>query len=447
MAGRSVAAARRTARHRSAPGCILSDVPPLGWGRRSDETAGLPAISGGVLGTVPHVEDPNAARRADLEHARRALELAMWLGGPTSRGRAQPPRDLAANSAPSLNTPPIPIAPTAVAGPPQQQPAGTRTPPAHSPADLRAVMPAPQAIVWGDETPGDTRAPPTAADVRDAINADRVSPNAVPKRGQTLPPAFSPDEAQSQLNRMTGAVLRGLVPESLKPDSDEDIAEWNRRMTWYMQHPEYQGRLDLPWLKSEHPREAMLLGALDGLMWGMPAEGAVAKLAPAAKAALRAMLGGAERSAVRGAVRAGTEQLPSELAGQADRLLHPGTAPTISDATALRSAPIDHLIAGAPRQPHTAYATHEFVPGGTTGHLPELQAGSEAEKAAYSRNPLESAARESPRYQRAHRAGGEQQARLGRGTGRLRHCASGRAEPARDHRLGARLAPTPDRRL
>ncbi len=94
--------------------------PPLGWGRRSDETAGLPAISGGVLGTVPHVEDPNAARRADLEHARRALELAMWLGGPTSRGRAQPPRDLAANSAPSLNTPPIPIAPTAVAGPPQQ---------------------------------------------------------------------------------------------------------------------------------------------------------------------------------------------------------------------------------------------------------------------------------------------------------------------------------------
>jgi hypothetical protein len=229
---------------------------------------------------------------------------------------------------------PRPGAPTTGIDDPVDRPAPFNRPPVSSPPQppLSAAPRRPQSTYWpvtnpvyqqpraeadaafvrGDATPGDTRPPPTAADVRAAINANRVSPGAVPKPGQTLPPAFSPGQAQSQVNRMTGALLWGLVPEAFKPDSEEDIAEWNRRMSWYMQHPEYTGRMNLPWLKSEHPREAMLLGALDGLTWGVPAEAAAAKAAPLAKAALRAM-GGTEHSAVRGAVRAGAEQVAPDL--------------------------------------------------------------------------------------------------------------------------------------
>jgi hypothetical protein len=438
--GQQDSAARRDA--------SLPTSPAFGWAPASDDPAGWPTYPGGhdrstILGASPDVDVSDPAYTARL--AEDAYKFALWLAGPPSRGPAQRTRELAAGLGPSTNTPAIPIADTAVAPPPQQ--AGTearpgaqarskywqaqhgidtgpappiaddywnwlarhgggpnggavpttgQTPPNPWPADLRAVMPAPKALVWGDEKPGDTRPPPTAADVRALLDANRNAywNGAVPKPGQTLPPAFSPEEAQSQLNRMTGAALWGLAPEFLKPDSKEDIAEWNRRMTWYMQHPEYTGKMNMPRLKSDYPEDALLLGALDGLMWGVPLEGAAAKvasgLAPIAKAALRTVGGGAERSAVRGALRAGTEQLSPKLLAQADRLLHPGAPAIMGDAPALRGAPIDDLIAGAPREPHTAYATHEFVPGDTTRHRPGLQAASDAEKAAYSRNPLAS---------------------------------------------------------
>ena len=61
----------------------------------------------------------------------------------------------------------------------------------------------------------------------------------VPKPGQTLPLLPSAEETQGQINAITKAILWSMVPESFKPDSEETTAEWNRRMTWYMQHPEY----------------------------------------------------------------------------------------------------------------------------------------------------------------------------------------------------------------
>ena len=373
------------------------------------------AASNPYLGFSAEAGQPDPTRpRLQLDDWQRARAFIAWMYGPPSVREAQPMRyGTAAADAPR------PGVPTTGIDDAVDRPAPFNQPPVSSPPQppLSAAPPRPQSTYWslmspsgellpvtnpvyqqpragadaafvrGDVMPGDTRPPPNAADVRAAINANRLSPGAVPKPGQTLPPAFSPGEAQSQLNRMTGALLRGLVPESFKPDSDEDVAEWNRRMSWYMQHPEHAGKMNLPWLKSEHPGEAMLLGALDGLTWGVPAEAAAAKAAPLVKAAARAIMGGMERSAARGALRAGAEQVTPELAAQAERLVHPGAPASIGDAPAPRGAPGNQLIAGGPGEPHVAYATHEFVPGDATGHLPGLQAASDTEKAAYSRDP------------------------------------------------------------
>ncbi len=118
---------------------------PLGWPRRADDPAGLPAISGGVLGTVPHVHDAEADRLArEVEDARRALALAMWLG-PPSRGPVQAMRGAAANPAPSMNTSVIPVAATGAAPPPR--PAGPQAPPLPPPGNIQGQAP-PRSRYW-----------------------------------------------------------------------------------------------------------------------------------------------------------------------------------------------------------------------------------------------------------------------------------------------------------
>jgi hypothetical protein len=205
------------------------------------------------------------------------------------------------------------------------------------------------------------------------------------------------EDIAAQNDAARKATLWSLVPESLKPVSDETWAEYNRRMTWHVQHPEYAGRTDLPYVGGDTARD-VANGVVDGitLFGGPPAAGAGAKLAtrllPMAKAALRSLAGDAERSVARGALRAGTEPWSPELSAQATRLMHSGAGgfPNMADAPAVRGLPIDQAIAGARGEPHTAYATYEVLPGGATGHRPGLQAASDAEKDAYSRNPLAS---------------------------------------------------------
>jgi hypothetical protein len=326
------------------------DIAASPWTSNWSRAPGAPAAAGpyaGAAASNPYLgfsadaDQPDPARPwLQLDDWQRARAFITWMYGAPSARPAQPMRYAAAAAdAPHPGTPttgiddavdrPAPFNRPPVSSPPQPPlSAAPRRPqstywslispsgellPVTNPVYQQPRAGADAAFVRGDPTPGDTRPPPTAADVRAAINANRFSPGAVPKPGQALPLALSPDQAQSQLNRVTGALLWGLVPEAFKRDSEEDIAEWNRRMSWYMQHPEYTGRMNLPWLKSGHPREAMLLGALDGLTWGVPAEAAAAKAAPVVKAALRAIMGGAERSAVRGAVRAGAAQVAPDL--------------------------------------------------------------------------------------------------------------------------------------
>ena len=75
--------------------------------------------------------------------------------------------------------------------------------------------------------------------------------------------------------------------------------------------------MNLPRLRSEHLEDVALLGVMDGLLYGPLVGGAgmkvAAGVAPMAKAALRGLVGDAERSAVRGALRAGTEPWSPEL--------------------------------------------------------------------------------------------------------------------------------------
>jgi hypothetical protein len=137
------------------PGRQQATTAPFGWTPRQDDPAGSPALSGGVLGTVPHVHDPDAARIAELaNHARRALELAMWLG-PPSRGPAQPARELAANPAPSMDSRAIRVAATSGAPPP-------------SAANLRAQMDGgPNAPAYSSEVaPKPDQPVPLSADVQ-----------------------------------------------------------------------------------------------------------------------------------------------------------------------------------------------------------------------------------------------------------------------------------------
>jgi hypothetical protein len=340
-----------------------ASAPAFGWAPASAAAPGSPTDPGGndrstILGASPDADIPDPADTARLaEDGRRAYELVMWAFGPPSRRPAQRTRELAANPGPSTNAPAIPIAATAAA-PPQRT--DTQAPPP-SAADIRAQMDAARNAYWG---------------------------GVVPKPGQTLPP---PSDIERQMDAARKAILWGMVPESWKPVSDETWADYNRKMAWYMQHPEYVGKMNLPDV-GQDPVTNITRAVLDGVMLGLPAEGAGAKVAagllPMAKAALRGLVDNAERSAVRGALRAGTEPLSPGLLAQATRLTHPGAGgfTNMADAPTLRG-PIDQAVAGARGEPHTAYATYEVLPGDATGHRPGLQAASQAEKDAYSLDP------------------------------------------------------------
>lgn len=112
--------------------------------------------------------------------------------------------------------------------------------------------------------------------------------SATPKQGQTVPKQPTVSDLDKQMAGLGRAVVDSFIPQSLKPASDETIADFHKKMSDYVKE-QYVGKMDLPDI-GENPEQRIARGIVD--LTGMLGTGGIAS---GSKGALFLGLTGAKR--------------------------------------------------------------------------------------------------------------------------------------------------------
>src|ERR1041384_5764882 len=68
---------------------------------------------------------------------------------------------------------------------------------------------------------------------------------AKPKQGQSVPQQPTVSDLDKQMQGLGRSIVESFIPESLKPASDETVADYHRKLSDYMKQ-NYVGKMDLP---------------------------------------------------------------------------------------------------------------------------------------------------------------------------------------------------------